>query len=70
MFNQYRIPRENLLNRTADVTEDGVYESSFSEPSRILGAALENLSAGKLIHSVFIVKKYLQNKAAIYIKLK
>ncbi|CAG4913107.1 unnamed protein product [Colias eurytheme] len=48
MFNKYRIPRENLLNRTADVTEDGVYESSFSEPSRILGAALENLSAGRI----------------------
>ncbi|XP_063378384.1 peroxisomal acyl-coenzyme A oxidase 3 [Cydia fagiglandana] len=48
MFNQYRIPRENLLNRTADVTEEGVYESSFSEPSRILGAALENLSAGRI----------------------
>lgn len=48
MFNQYRIPRENLLNRTADVTEDGVYESSFSDPSRILGAALENLSAGRI----------------------
>ncbi|KAG7307382.1 hypothetical protein JYU34_007569 [Plutella xylostella] len=48
MFNQYRIPRENLLNRTADVTEDGVYESSFSEPSKMLGAALENLSAGRI----------------------
>ncbi|XP_063822074.1 peroxisomal acyl-coenzyme A oxidase 3 [Ostrinia nubilalis] len=48
MFNQYRIPRESLLNRTADVTEDGVYESSFSDPSRILGAALENLSAGRV----------------------
>ncbi|KAL4707427.1 hypothetical protein ACJJTC_008612 [Scirpophaga incertulas] len=48
MFNNYRIPRENLLNRTADVTEDGTYESSFSDPSRILGAALENLSAGRV----------------------
>ncbi|KAL0842446.1 hypothetical protein ABMA28_014544 [Loxostege sticticalis] len=48
MFNQYRIPRESLLNRTADVTEDGVYESSFSDPSKILGAALENLSAGRV----------------------
>ncbi|CAH2086048.1 unnamed protein product [Euphydryas editha] len=48
MFNKYRIPRENLLNRTADVTEDGIYQSSFSEPSRILGAALENLSAGRI----------------------
>ncbi|KAI8434627.1 hypothetical protein MSG28_003160 [Choristoneura fumiferana] len=39
---------ENLLNRSADVTEEGVYESKFSEPSRILGAALENLSAGRI----------------------
>lgn len=54
MFNQYRIPRENLLNRTADVTEDGVYESSFSEPSRILGAALENLSAGLFDYLFFV----------------
>lgn len=48
MFNNYRIPREFLLNRTADVTPEGEYESSFSEPGRILGAALENLSTGRV----------------------
>lgn len=48
MFNNYRIPRENLLNRTADVTPEGDYESSFSEPGKILGAALENLSTGRM----------------------
>lgn len=48
MFQHYRIPRENLLNRTADVTPEGDYESSFSDPGRILGAALENLSAGRV----------------------
>ncbi|KAF5278463.1 hypothetical protein FQA39_LY05952 [Lamprigera yunnana] len=48
MFQNYRIPRENLLNRTADVTPDGEYESSFSEPGKILGAALENLLAGRI----------------------
>ncbi|KAK5644684.1 hypothetical protein RI129_005984 [Pyrocoelia pectoralis] len=48
MFQNYRIPRQNLLNRTADVTVDGDYESSFSEPGKILGAALENLSAGRV----------------------
>lgn len=48
MFKDYRIPRENLLNRTADVTPEGQYESSFSDPGRILGAALENLSAGRV----------------------
>lgn len=48
MFNHYRIPRENLLNRTGDVTPEGEYESVFSEPGRILGAALESFSAGRL----------------------
>lgn len=48
MFQQYRIPRENLLNRTADVTAEGEYESSFSDPGRILGAALESLSTGRI----------------------
>lgn len=48
MFKDYRIPRVNLLNRTADVTPEGQYESSFSDPGRILGAALENLSAGRV----------------------
>lgn len=48
MFQHYRIPRVNLLNRTADVTPEGDYESSFSDPGRILGAALESLSTGRL----------------------
>ncbi|XP_035915994.1 peroxisomal acyl-coenzyme A oxidase 3 [Anopheles stephensi] len=48
MFNNYRIPRENLLNRTGDVTPEGVYESTFSEPGKILGAVLESFSAGRL----------------------
>lgn len=37
MFNKYRIPKDNLLNRTGDVTVEGEYESSFSDPQRILG---------------------------------
>ncbi|XP_050304930.1 peroxisomal acyl-coenzyme A oxidase 3-like [Anthonomus grandis grandis] len=48
MFKDYRIPRENLLNRTADVGPEGDYESSFSDPGKILGAALENLSTGRV----------------------
>ncbi|XP_017774752.1 PREDICTED: peroxisomal acyl-coenzyme A oxidase 3 isoform X2 [Nicrophorus vespilloides] len=48
MFQNYRIPKENLLNRTGDVTPDGDYESSFSDPAKILGAALENLSTGRV----------------------
>ncbi|XP_053958182.1 peroxisomal acyl-coenzyme A oxidase 3 [Anastrepha ludens] len=48
MFSNYRIPRENLLNRTGDVTPEGVYESVFSEPGKVLGAALESFSAGRI----------------------
>lgn len=36
------------MNRTADVTPEGDYESSFSDPGKILGAALENLSTGRV----------------------
>ncbi|XP_034239534.1 peroxisomal acyl-coenzyme A oxidase 3-like isoform X1 [Thrips palmi] len=48
MFDHFRIPRENLLNRTGDVTPDGEYESCFQNPEQILGAALENLLAGRV----------------------
>ncbi|CAD6997130.1 peroxisomal acyl-coenzyme A oxidase 3 [Ceratitis capitata] len=48
MFSNYRIPRENLLNRTGDVTPEGAYESVFSEPGKVLGAALESFSAGRI----------------------
>lgn len=48
MFDNYRIPRECLLNRTGDVTPQGVYESSFSDPGKILGAALELLGAARV----------------------
>jgi len=29
VFNHYRIPRENLLNRTGDVTPEGKYKSPY-----------------------------------------
>lgn len=48
MFDNYRIPRDNLLNRTSDVTPEGEYVSVFSEPNKILGAALESLMTGRL----------------------
>ncbi|KAJ9582391.1 hypothetical protein L9F63_003244, partial [Diploptera punctata] len=48
MFQQYRIPRESLLNRLSDVTVEGEYETTFTTPEQQLGAALENLSAGRV----------------------
>ena len=34
VFDQVRIPRENLLNRYADVAEDGTYSSAIENPNR------------------------------------
>ncbi|XP_018332514.1 peroxisomal acyl-coenzyme A oxidase 3 [Agrilus planipennis] len=48
IFKDYRIPREYLLNRAADVTPEGNYESSLADPAKILGAVLETLSTARV----------------------
>lgn len=75
MFDNYRITKDLLLNRTGDVTDDGVYESVFSEPGKILGAALESLSAGRIgimhessntvAHAVVIAVRYAADRKSV-----
>lgn len=48
MFNQYHIPRENLLARTGDVTEDGKFVTPFKDKSKRMGASLGALSGGRV----------------------
>lgn len=68
MFHNYRIPGENLLNKMSNVTPEGEYETCFTDPQQQLGAALENLSTGRvgiiqesantLCHAVCIAIRY------------
>lgn len=48
MFDRYEIPREYLLNKVGDVTEEGRYVTPYKDPSRRLVASLGSLSAGRV----------------------
>ena len=47
-FDHVRIPRENLLNRFADVTPAGVYQSAISSPGRRFFTMIGTLVAGRI----------------------
>lgn len=48
MFDHVRIPRENLLNKYADVSEDGTYSSPIENPSRRFFTMLGTLIRGRV----------------------
>lgn len=48
LFDHYRIPRENLLNKTGDVTPDGRYVTSYKDPGKKHGDSISSLSAGRV----------------------
>ena len=47
-FDDVRIPRDNLLNRYADVTETGVYQSPIDNPDRRFFTMLGTLVQGRV----------------------
>ncbi|XP_073466878.1 peroxisomal acyl-coenzyme A oxidase 3 [Aquarana catesbeiana] len=48
MFHNVRIPQENLLNSTGDITSSGTYTSRYKDPKQRLGASLGTLSSGRV----------------------
>ncbi|MFI8974452.1 acyl-CoA dehydrogenase [Nocardia asteroides] len=48
VFDQVRVPRENLLNRYADVEPDGTYSSDIDNPSRRFFTTLGTLVRGRV----------------------
>jgi acyl-CoA oxidase len=48
MFDHVRVPRENLLNRFADVAPDGTYDSPIANPNRRFFTMLGTLVRGRI----------------------
>ena len=48
VFDQVRIPRENLLNRYADIAEDGTYSSAIENPNRRFFTMVGTLVRGRV----------------------
>ncbi|KAH8375702.1 hypothetical protein KR009_002628 [Drosophila setifemur] len=48
IFNQYRIPRANLLSKTGDIDARGNYTSQIKDERKRLGASLGALSVGRV----------------------
>lgn len=44
LFNNFRIPRENLLNRFSNVTKEGKFETSIPNIDKRFGVSLGSLS--------------------------
>ncbi|XP_069703133.1 peroxisomal acyl-coenzyme A oxidase 3-like isoform X2 [Periplaneta americana] len=67
MFNHYRIPRENLLNRSGDVSPEGKYINPIKDPKKRMGAAFGALSNARIV-IMAICLSYLFNAVTIALR--
>ena len=51
LFQNFRIPRDNLLNKNGDVTPDGKYVSPFKDPNKRFGKILPSRNDFFCFHS-------------------
>lgn len=60
MFNNYRIPKEYLLARTGDISDDGQFFSPIKSNKKRIGASFGALSGGRVnicgISTVYLIK--------------
>lgn len=49
IFNNFRIPRTNLLNRMSNVTREGKFETTIPNPDQRLALILGGISQGRLL---------------------
>ena len=49
IFSQFRVPRENMLNRFSNVTIDGVFETEIKSDGVRFGLSLGALSSGRIL---------------------
>lgn len=48
MFNQHRVPKSALLNRHANVSQDGVYLPKLKDPKKLFNSSHHSLSMGRI----------------------
>jgi acyl-CoA oxidase len=49
LFNNFRIPRENMLNKMSNVTKEGKFETTIPSPDQRLALILGGISQGRLL---------------------
>jgi len=49
-FKNYRVPRENLLNKFANITESGEYQTTISSPGKLFQQTISQLVFGRMLY--------------------